>query len=291
MLESIKQFIENLTTTQIIVDIIILTMIIVEITARILKRNIKEKFKKEKRNIEEFEEIEKVSIAYYKQYQWIDIFRLFSLLIGFVFIIITLNIQALNILAVVAGAIIIILREFIFSFFSFFYLISIYRTGDDIKIEETLGEILRINPLYIALAGKDEDGEYNGKLHRIPNFTFIGKNVELQDLKTDDYRRVVLKGIYNIESFDDPFSVWIEKLRNFLDEKLPQRHIGRVGNYKGYTGIKYKLNFDYGEKGEIICRISFVARHPYNIKLKEEIIEFIESLRKIKTEEKIDKKD
>ncbi len=142
------------------------------------------------------------------------------------------------------------------------------------------------------MSGKDEDGEYNGKLHRIPNFSFIGQKVELQDLKTDDYRRVVLKSIYINDDFTDSFSVWLEKLRLFLDEKLPQRHLGKVGNYKGYTGTKYKVNFDYNEKGEVVVRISFVAHYPQNIELKEAIIEFIESLKnkKIKLDAKKTKK-
>lgn len=275
-----ETFIKTLHTNDLVIYIVIVLMIIIEVTSRLLKRRIKSKYKSEKKSLEEFGEIEKISIAYYRQYQWLDIFRLFSILTGIIIILVAFNIEALNILAVVAGTIIIVLREFIFSFISFFYLITIYKTGDDIKIDGTLGEIFRITPLYVALSGKDEDGEYNGKLHRIPNFTFIGQKVELQDLKTDDYRRVVLKSIYERELFADPFHVWLEKVRNFLDDKLPQRHIGRVGNYKGYTGTKYKLNFDYGEDGEVIVRISYVAHYPQNIELKEKIIEFIEGLRK-----------
>ncbi len=278
----IIDFINNLTTNQIIADIIVVVLIIIEITSRILKNKIKAKYKNRKVKIEEFEEVEKLSITYYRQYQWIDIFRLFSFLIGFILIIAILNIEAWSVLAIAAGAFILTLREMILSFISFFYILTLYKTGDDIQIENALGEIIRVNPLYVAVAGKDEDGEYNGKLHRIPNFLFIGKNVELQDLKTDDYRRIVLKTVYLNEIFEDSFSVWLSKVKNHLEEKLPKRELDRVGNYKGYTGIKYKLNFDYGDKGEIICKISFVARYPYQIEFKENIIEFIESLKKNK---------
>jgi hypothetical protein len=284
-----QEFIKTLTTNNIVIYLAIILMILVEFAARFLKSRIKIKFKKEKKAIEEFGEIEKVSIIYYKQYQWIDIVRLFSILVGMSVIMIAFNIQALNILAVVAGTLIIVLREFIFSFIAFFYLISLYKAGDDIKVNDTLGEVFRITPLYVALSGKDEDGEYNGKLHRIPNFIFIGQQVELQDLKTDDYRRVVLQGFYSRTIFEDSFDIWLDKIREFLDEKLPQRHLGRVGNYKGYTGTKYKLNFDYGEKGDIVLRISFVARYPRNTELKEEIIEFIESLKKSEAEIKENK--
>ncbi len=283
-MDFILNFINNLTTNQIIADIIVIILILIEITSRILKNKIKAKYKNQQVKIGEFEEAEKLSITYYRQYQWIDIFRLFSFLIGFVLIIAVLNIQAWSVLAIAAGAFILTLREMILSFIAFFYIITLYKTGDDIQIENALGEIIRINPLYVAVAGKDEDGEYNGKLHRIPNFNFIGKNVELQDLKTDDYRRIVLKTIYSNDIFKDSFSVWLEKVKAHLEEKLPKRELGRVGNYKGYTGIKYKLNFDYGDKGEIICKISFVARHPYQIEFKENIIEFIESLKKEKKE-------
>ncbi len=69
------EFIKNLETNQLIVYAVIILLILIQLSASILKSKIKTKFKREKRKIEEFGEIEKVSMAYYKQYQWIDIKR------------------------------------------------------------------------------------------------------------------------------------------------------------------------------------------------------------------------
>lgn len=258
---------------------VILSFICLEIFLYFSKQNLRRKYKYNKNKVEDFEDMEKIWIEYYKKTQQLFITRIVALILGITIIFISSDIKALNILAIIAGTIIIVLRDYIFSFITFFYIISIYKIGDDIRNETILGEILRINPLYVAIAGKDDDGEYNGKLHRIPNSIFITQKIEMQELKTDDYRRVLLTVIYTRDKFKDSFNLWLIQAKNFLEETLPARNLERVGHFKGYLGVKYKLNYDYNDKGDVVVRISFIARPPKNVELKEKIVEYIESLR------------
>lgn len=274
------KFLENLSLSNSLIIGALILLALFEVFLRLKKKKIRSKYKYNKKHVEDFEDMEKVWIEYYREDQKIFSSRIVGILFVVAIILISLDIKTFSVLAIVAGTIIIVLRDYIFSFISFFYVISIYKIGDDIRNNEILGEIVRINPLYVAVAGKDEDGEYNGKLHRIPNMFFASQKTEIQELKIEDYRRVVLNIIYTRERFEDNFENWLNKLRAFLEEHLPSRTWERVGHFKGYLGLKYKLNYDYNDKGEVIVHISFIARYPKNTEQKERIIEFVESLRK-----------
>jgi hypothetical protein len=276
-----EKFLENLTLVNYLVIGALILLVLFEIFLRLKKKQIRSKYKYNKKHVEDFEDMEKIWIEYYREDQKIFSARIVGILFILAIIIISLDIKTFSVLAIVAGTIIIVLRDYIFSFISFFYIISIYKIGDDIRNNEILGEIVRINPLYVAVAGKDEDGEYNGKLHRIPNMFFASQKTEIQELKIEDYRRVVLTAVYVREKFEDDFENWLNKVRNFLEENLPSRSWERVGHFKGYLGIKYKMNYDYNDKSEVVVRISFIARYPKTTEQKERIIEFIESLRKV----------
>lgn len=276
----IFEFLGQFNTHQATILWVLLALLMIEVYLRVAKKKLKIKYKYNKVKVEDFEDMEKIWIEYYKKNQNLFVFRVVSIFIAIAIILISFDVNAFNLLAVVAGATIIIFRDYIFSFITFFYIISIYKIGDDVKTDTILGEILRINPLYVAIAGKDEDGEYNGKLHRIPNSIFITQKIEAQELKADDYRRVMLTAIYSRDKFEDNFNTWLTKVKSFLEETLPSRTLERVGHFKGYLGVKYKLNFDYNDKGDTVVRISFIARPPKNIELKEKIIEYVETLRR-----------
>ncbi len=275
----IFEFFGQFNTHQTTILWVLFGLLIIEVYLRIAKKKLKVKYKYNKDKVEDFEDMEKIWIEYYKKNQNLFVIRVVSIFIAIAVILVSFDVNAFNLLAVVAGATIIIFRDYIFSFITFFYIISIYKIGDDVKTDTILGEILRINPLYVAIAGKDEDGEYNGKLHRVPNSIFITQKIEAQELKADDYRRVMITAVFSTEKFMDGFSIWLDKVRNFLEETLPARTLERVGHFKGYLGVKYKINFDYNDKGDTVVRISFIARPPKNIELKEKIIEYIETLR------------
>ncbi len=258
----------------------------IEIVLRRYKNKKRNEFEKKKLGLESLEDIENVSIEYYKDLQHLDVIRFVSIIIGAISVLAMYNVQAFNILAVATGAFILALRETFTSLVAYFYILSNYKLGDDLRVNTALGELVRIKPLYVALAGKDENGEYNSKLFIVPNFMFLNQLVEQAQLKSDDYRKVSIQVLYTHDIFDMKFSVWTQIVEEYLKELLPKRAMTKVGYFRGYAGVRYKLNFDYNEKGEILVKISFVARSIKAISYKETIIAFIENLKYIPEKEK-----
>ena len=259
--------------------VIVLIFISLEYILRLSKFKINEEYISKQDDVDRFGDIERDMIAFYMRNQTVDVVRVISAIIGVILLLIVFNVQALNILAIATGALIIILKEQILSFLAYFYVISVFDIGDDLRIAGALGEVVRFKPFYMALAGKDDSGEYNGKLLYIPNHKFMSEYVEEQEIKTDTYRRINLQAVYNHTAFAETFPEWITHVRTFLDETLPLQKISTVGNYKGFVGSRYKMRFDYNEKGEVLVAISYVAKPPKTSEYKEKIIEYIESLR------------
>jgi hypothetical protein len=281
-MKELIEFVKHLEGKSLGILFIILFILIVEMALRSSKRKISSEYKNSTEKTERFGDIEEATIRFYRRNQHIDIARVASVVIGLVLTSVVFNVQALNILVVATGAFILILRDPLTSLVAYFYIISIYEIGDDVRVDNKfLGEIVRLKPFYVGLAGKDDNGDHNGKLTYVPNHTFLNTIIEEQELKTDDYRRVVMQTFYTQGSFTSLFPEWIAGLRAYLDELLPvKKTMGSVGNYKGYVGLRYKLRFDYTEKGDISVTISFVSKPQKIANYKESIIEFIESKRK-----------
>ena len=87
--------------------------------------------------------------------------------------------------------------------------------------------------------------------------------------------------VYNHTAFPDSFPAWKEKVQNFLDESLPKQTLKSVGNFKSFVGTKYQIRFNYNDKGEVTAKISYIAKPPKTSEYKEQIISYIESLRKV----------
>lgn len=262
--------------------LIFVTLIVVlsELFVRQYKRKTKEEFTKQKEEIVSLEEVESVSYNYYNRLKIVDVVRIVVVVVVLALLAIAYDIRALNLVAVAFGAIIINLRDIFISFIGYILTFSRYTIGDDIRVAGMLGEIVRITPLTTSLAGKDENGEYNGKLYSVPNNRFVTELVERQELKSLNARRVIISAVYNYESFQMPFVEWLSSVRLYLDEIVPKKTLKEVGNFKGYAGIKYKLGYDYDTDGEVIVKISFVTSPKKANPLKEEIIAHIESMRK-----------
>lgn len=260
---------------------VILTIALIgEILMRRYKNSIKHKYQVEKDTIESLEDVEKASIVYYNRLQVVDVIRIVLWIILGLSLITVYDVRAFNFLAVAMGAIIISLRDVIISLLSYVYVITAYDIGDDVRIGGVLGEIVRMKPFHVSIAGKEDSGDYNGRLFHIPNAKFITEVVERQELKAMNYRRVSIQAIYNKDAFGMDFEVWLGQVKAYLEELLPKRTLKDVGNYKGYAGLRYKINFDYDEDGEVIVKISFICNPKKAIIKKEEVIAFIESMRK-----------
>lgn len=275
------QFLGTFTSGQYIGALTLLIIfLIIEISLRQLKKKKRSQYDGKKTTIESLEQIEDLSLEHYKELQQIDVIRLVLLCLGVVTILGVYNVKILSVIAVATGALILALRESFTSFFAYFYILSNFKLGDDIKINNALGEIVGIKPLYTALSGKDENGEYNSKLNYIPNFMFFNQTIERQPLKSDDYRKLSLQILYTQNAFAYDFETWLSQIEAYLDDILPKRAMTKVGHFKGYGGIRYKMNFDYNDKGEVVVKISFITRSFRVLEQRESIIRFVEGLKK-----------
>lgn len=254
--------------------------IIFEIAVRSYKQKLKNEYRAKKESIHSSEEAEKVSLEHFNQLQNIDITRIVVGVALLVVILSVADVRTFSFLAVAIGAIIITLRDYVISLVSYVYVLANFDIGDDIKIGHVLGGIVRIRPLNVSIAGKDAHGDFNGILHHIPNSKFVTEVVERQEIKDNNYRAVTLEALYSNELFEDAFSIWLTKLKEHLDEVFTKRSLKDVGNYKTYAGIKYKLYYTYNEDGDIVVSISFIARTKNATLRKEEIIAYIETLRR-----------
>lgn len=279
----IFSFLNHFSNSQHLTAVFVICIFLtIEFLLRRLKKNKKKEFDNKKATAESISEIEEISIEHYRQFQHIDVVRFIIIIIGLVAVLSAYNIQAFNIIAVATGAFILALRESFTSLVAYFYILSSFKLGDDIRVNNFLGEIVRVKPLYTAISGKEENGEYNGSLHHIPNFMFLNQIIEQQQNKSEDYRKISLQLVYQKESFEGNFDDFIKNIESHLDELLPKRPMTKVGYFKGYAGVRYKLSFDYNDKGEVIIRLSFITRANRRLELKESIIRYIENLKVVK---------
>lgn len=265
----------------IIYSLVVLLYLFFEIIIRYYKNLIKKEYHSKKELIHSSEEAEAVSFQHFNTLQTLDIVRIIVFVL-FVFILLSIaDVRTFSFLAVTIGAIIITLRDYVISLFSYVYVLAHFDVGDDIKIGQVLGGIVRIRPLNVYVAGKDTHGDFNGILHQIPNSKFITEIVERQEIKDRDYRCLTLNVLYSDELFEEKFSIWLAKLKKQLDLTLSKRSLKDVGNYKSYAGIRYKIHYDYDEGGLVIVSISFISRTKNAAIKKEEIIEYIETIKRM----------
>ncbi len=245
-----------------------------------LKFRLRRRYTHETKDLADMEEVQEVSLAYFRRRQILDVVRALLLLLSVLLGVLFYNIQAFSFLALAMGAVVINQKENINSIIAYFYLLSNYNVGDDIGMNGNFGEIVRISLFHTIFAGKDEGGEYNGKRITIPNYQFLLNPTEQQNLKADTHRQIVMDIPFSAETYDMTFDVLVKELRVFLDELLPKRNLRQVGSYRGYAGVSYKINFEYNAAGAIIIRIMFIARARDAAERKEKIMAFLEGLKK-----------
>lgn len=257
-----------------------LVIIFIESALYYYRSVITEHYKKKKPEILSSEEAERESLRYFSKLHSMSVVRMVYVSILCIILVSLYDVRAFSFFAFAFGAIIIALRDVIISLLAYTHVVFKYDIGDDIRIGGVLGEIVRVRPLSTQLAGKDDRGDYNGKLHSVPNSKFLLEVVEQQEIKNGNHRRVTLHAVYNHEEYKDVFDVWLTKLKETLDTKLAKRSLKDVGNFKSYAGIKYKLHYDYDDDGRVIVYISFISTTKNALDKKETIIAYIESTKK-----------
>jgi hypothetical protein len=259
--------------------IVLLIVVISEIVLRVFKSKRKREFRATRPNHSEVSEIEMESFDYHRDIQRFVVARFLVLSLA-LFALVSLENKQTTVFAFTFATIVLIFKEPIVSLFSYVYILSGYKTGDTISIDGALGQIVSVYPLYVKIAGHDDIGEYNGKLYQLPNYIFLQKTIERRQLRNHDHRRITANLVYNREVWVDDFSLWLCKLKGFLDSHLPERSWAEVGNFKSYAGVKYKITFDYTDKGHIMTVVSFISSFDPMLDRKQAVFEFVESMPK-----------
>jgi len=258
---------------------VIVIVLVAEAALYILRRRLARTYHNERKAMENSAAAEGLSAGYYRKRQVLGLIRAGVLLVALLIAALLYDIQAFGVLALALGAIVVIQKENINSLVAYFFVLSSFKVTDDIRVGDTLGEIVRISPFVTVLAGKEENGESNGQLVYVPNYRLITETIRLQELKSTTYRRVIIRAVYIPGEYAVNFDEYLSRTRAFLDEFLPKRGLDRVGNFRSFAGSQYKINFDYDDDGYIVVRIAFISR-PYDVvDRKEQIIEFLESMR------------
>ena len=245
----------------------------------LLKYRLRRRFLRETGHLNNIEEVQGVSFTYFRRRQILEVIRasliLFSLLMGVLFY----NIQAFSFLALALGAVVINQKENLNSITAYFYLLSNYNIGDNISSSGSNGEIVRITLFHTILAGKDENGEYNGKRVSMPNYLFLVNQTEQQEFRANTYQKVTMDIPFDKSTYGIEFDAFIKELREFLNGALPKRNLKQVGSHRGYAGVQYKINFDYDAMSKIIIHLSFISQPQEIMSHKESIVAFVEQLK------------
>lgn len=244
-----------------------------------IRRMRKNEYQRAKVLVKNSQELESLTLEYNKKNQILDSAKLLAYLVAVFVSFLVYDVQAFSVLLLGFGALLVIMKESVSSVLASFLVLTGYEVGDDIKIGDTLGEISSIKLLSTSLVGKEENGEYNGKLIHVPNYLFLQQKVEVQELKTTNYRLTTILLTQQKDVAKHSFDELVAKTREFLTELLPVRNVNEIGHFRNYAGRRYRLYLDFSKDGFATMRIAFVS-HPDNInELREKIIGFLEKNR------------
>lgn len=258
---------------------IILTILVgVELGIRYARYTRRQRFELGKKEVANARELEALTLEYNRKDQILGFGRLAAIFVALLLSILLYDIQAFSYFIIGIGSLVFILRESVSSLVAYFYILAVFDVGADIKIGESLGEISRIAPLYTSIIGKEESGEYNGKLSLVPNYLFLQQKTERQELKTTNFRRASILWTYDRQFAKVSFGEAVQKTRLFLDELLPVRSAGEIGYYRSYAGRRYRLGLDFSADGKPTMHIAFVTHPTDTGALREKIITMLEEI-------------
>ena len=282
-----ETFYQNITFF--IIILFILFFILIEIFFR---KNIKKlKLEINKKYSQDFlEDIENIDILdqdlyieYYKQKNILNLVR-FLILFSWIVSLILFKIPWIfSFLAIALWAIIITFKELIISFFWFFYISTHYKIWENIAIWDLTNiirwEIIYINILNVWIIWKNDNWEHNWQFYTIPNFKLIIESVRKEEVWLNKYKKEEIEIYFNNNLFSIKFELFLEKLKEFLDQELTRKNINTVWNYKTYIWTKYKLRFKY-EKEYLIIKIFIIDKPRILIDIQRKLTVFVESNKK-----------
>jgi hypothetical protein len=266
--------------THLVILVLFAIILMIELILSTYLQQLKSAFEKKQIGLTDESAIEELSIAYYSRKQRVSLLRAgvltFAGLVGLLFY----DVRAFTFIALAIGASIVVFKESINSMISYFHILSNYKVGDDVSVLGVRGEVLHIRPLVTTILGKNDDGEYNGRVTAIPNYQFTFTPVERMEMKSNSYMLVSLNIPFESSLFKKPFAEFMGDLRTYLDGMLPKRTIKKVGYFRSYVGYRYKIEYSYDQDARIIMHITFVSQSKRIPDRKERIIDYIESCKK-----------
>ncbi len=266
--------------THMAILVLIGILLAVELVLSAYLQRLRATYEKQQIGITDESALEELSIAYYSRKQRVSLARVGVLSVLILIGILLYDVRAFTFIAVAVGAGIFVFKESINSIIAYFYILSNYRVGDDVSVLGVRGEVLHIRPLVTTILGKNDDGEYNGRVTSIPNYQFSWTPVERMEMKSNSYMLVSLNIPFESDLFKKPFAEFVSDLRTFLDGMLPKRTIKKVGYFRSYVGYRYKIEYSYDSDARIIMHITFVSQSKRIPDRKERIIDYIESCKK-----------
>lgn len=266
--------------THLVILVLFALLLVLELILSTYLQQLKSSYEKKQLGLTDESAIEELSITYYSRKQRVSLARVGILSLLSLIAVLIYDVRAFTFIAVAVGAGIFVFKESINSIISYFHILSNYRVGDDVSILGVRGEVLHIRPLMTTILGKNEDGEYNGRVTTIPNYQFTWTPVERMEMKSNSYMLVSLNIPFESGLFKKPFAEFVADLRTHLDGMLPKRTIKKVGYFRSYVGYRYKMEYSYDPDARIIMHITFVSQSKRIPDRKERIIDFIESCKK-----------
>lgn len=262
------------------VIVLLFCVLLSEAIIQVYLRNLRMKFVAEQKDLTDEVLIEKASIEYYRNKQAATMTRTFIYSVAILLGLLYYDVRAFSFFAIALGAIIMTIKETIISFFSYFHILQNYHIGDDLRVNGVRGEILNIRPTQTTLLGKEDDGEYNGKVTIVPNYHFTLQSVEKQEMKSHSYLMASVSIPFNTDGYKLSFKEFVNELKTFLDSMLPSRGMNTVGYYRSYSGVRYKINYTYDKDARVMIHVTFVSKPRRISDRKEKIIAFVESKKK-----------
>jgi len=223
-------------------------------------------------------------MLYYKKNQVFDLVRLALSVACIAYVLVTYQSWFFSVFAIWIWAMVLTFQSVILSFGIYFYLLSQYRVGDTVKIGDIAQwEIMYIEPLYMAIAEKNDDADHTGKLYVISNKTVWENPIVRVKLSLRSYSKHIIRIGYEPWLFSCSFEEFIQKIEQFLNSTLPQLPKKAYNHYQSYVGFKYKLDFEPGEmrnSGQVMyIDIWFIVMLIDLPHYKREIMWYIDSLR------------
>lgn len=266
--------------THMVILVLVAIVLVIELLLSTYLQQLKSSYEKKQVGLTDESEIEELSIDYYSRKQRVSLLRAGVLSVAVLVGLLLYDVRAFTFIALAVGAGILVFKESINSIISYFHILSNYHIGDDVSVLGVRGEVLHIRPLVTTILGKNDDGEYNGRVTAIPNYQFTWTPVERMQMKSNSYMLVSLNIPFESTQFKKTFAEFVTDLRAHLDGMLPKRTIKKVGYFRSYVGYRYKIEYSYDQDARIILHITFVSQSKRIPDRKERIIDYIESCKK-----------